>query len=284
MGINYSMVGETIKDIVRQVNVMFSWLLEILQNPNVFANMIANVNPTLIDTLQATAITLCTLFFLIDFFAKTLHLQWVTWENVLMLFMKLFVAKICIDNSLWITDCIYNGLSSMTNAVPSFQQLIPTSSWQTAYGYFLTSTEVYHVVNETEAKLLDFTPLLLNLEVMIQGFIMQGICVVAAVIVVARFFELTVYTIAAPIPLATFACEGLTDIGKGFLKSYAAVCIQAIVLIVMFFSFSALNTAIDAAVSNFEQIRSWMGLIKVFTLGIAVMQSGAWSKKICGAM
>lgn len=175
----------------------------------------------------------------------------------------------------------------MTNAVPSFTAFIPQGNgWAAAYGYFLSGNDLTNVINETEAGFLDFKPLLVNIQVQIQGFIMQGVCIVAAVIVIARFFELTVYTIVAPIPLATFACEGLTDIGKGFLKSYASVCIQAVVLIVMFFSFSALNTVIDAAVAStsFSIITGWMGMIKVFTLGIAVMQSGSWAKKICGAM
>ena len=39
------------------------------------------------------------MFFLIDFFTKTLHLQWVTWENVMMLVIKLIVAKLCVDNA-----------------------------------------------------------------------------------------------------------------------------------------------------------------------------------------
>lgn len=286
--ISYEIVATTIRGIVLAVNNLFSWLLEILQNPNIFTNMIANVNPAIIDTVKATAITLCSLFFLLDFFSKTLHLQWVTWENVLMLFIKLFVAKICIDNSLWITDCIYNGLNSMTSAVPSFTQIIPQSQgngdWSAAYSYFLTGNDYYNVVNNTTAGFLDFKPLLVNMQVQIQGFIMQGIVIVATIIVVARFFELTVYSIVAPIPLATFACEGLTDVGKGFLKSYAAVCVQAVVLIVMFFAYTTMDSAFNQLASQIAEIRPWMGMIKVFTLGIAVMQSGSWAKKICGAM
>lgn len=283
--ISYEIVATTIRGIVLAVNNLFSWLLEILQNPNIFSDMIANVNPTIIDAIKATAITLCSLFFLLDFFSKTLHLQWVTWENVLMLFIKMFVAKICVDNSLWITDCIYNGLSSMTNAIPSFTTLIPQGGdWSAAYGYFLSGDDYANVVNNTTAGFLDFKPLLVNIQVQIQGFIMQGIVIVATIIVVARFFELTVYSIVAPIPLATFACEGLTDIGKGFLKSYAAVCVQAVVLIIMFFAYTTMDTAFNQLASNIAEIRPWMGMIKVFTLGIAVMQSGSWAKKICGAM
>lgn len=86
--------------------------------------------------------------------------------------------------------------------------------------------------------------MLLNLQISIQGLIMKIIMVLANVVVIARLFELTVYTLIAPVPLSTFACEGLSDVGKGFLKSYAAVSLQAIVLAIMFVAYSAVNTAL----------------------------------------
>lgn len=60
---------------------------------------------------------------------------------------------------------------------------------------------------------------------------MKIIMILANVVVIARLFELTVYTLIAPVPLSTFACEGLSDVGKGFLKSYAAVSLLFIELL-----------------------------------------------------
>ena len=48
----------------------------------------------------------------------------------------------------------------------------------------------------------------------------------------------------APVPLSTFACDGLSDIGKGFLKSYAAVTLQSIVLAIMFIAYAAVNLSL----------------------------------------
>ena len=115
---------------------------------------------------------------------------------------------------------------------------------------------------------------------------MKIIMIIANVIVIARLFELTVYTLIAPVPLSTFACDGLSDVGKGFLKSYAAVSLQAIVLAIMFVAYSAVNNALIAGhIGSYNlTLNGIMGLISTLTLGIGVMSSGAWAKKICGAM
>lgn len=49
--------------------------------------------------------------------------------------------------------------------------------------------------------------------------------------VYGRFFKLYMYTAIAPIPLSTFAGEPTQQIGKSFLKSYAAVCLEGAVIV-----------------------------------------------------
>ena len=104
-------------------------------------------------------------------------------------------------------------------------------------------------------------------------------------VVIARLFELTVYTMIAPVPLSTFACDGLSDIGKGFLKSYAAVTLQSIVLAIMFIAYAAVNNALIAGrIGSYNlALDGIMGLITTLTLGIGVMSSGAWAKRIVGS-
>ena len=152
--------------------------------------------------------------------------------------------------------------------------------------YFVSASQASQIVNNYDAGFLNFQPMLLNLQISIQGLIMKIIMVLANVVVIARLFELTVYTLIAPVPLSTFACEGLSDVGKGFLKSYAAVSLQAIVLAIMFVAYSAVNTALVSGRigSTNLTLNGVMGLVTTLTLAMGVMQSGSWSKKICGAM
>ena len=283
----YGQCLDTIKGIVMELNSMFSMLIELLTNDSLLQTTTTSL-PSLMSAIKATALTLCVMFFLIDFFTKSLHLQWVTWENVLMLFIKLVVAKVCVDNAELFTTMLYRGFNSFINAISGTitQYSFISGDNMTIAQYFVSASQASQIVNNVDAGFLNFQPILLNLQISIQGLIMKIIMILANVVVIARLFELTVYTLIAPVPLSTFACEGLSDVGKSFLKSYAAVSLQAIVLAIMFVAYSAVNTALISGRigSTNLTLSGIMGLVTTLTLAMGVMQSGAWSKKICGAM
>ena len=52
--------------------------------------------------------------------------------------------------------------------------------------------------------------------------------------VYGRFFKLTMYTALAPLPLSSFAAEHTQNIGKTFLKSFCAVCLQGVIILLAF--------------------------------------------------
>lgn len=57
--------------------------------------------------------------------------------------------------------------------------------------------------------------------------------------VYGRFFKIYMATAIAPIPLASFAGEPSSNIGKSFLKTYAALCLQGCVIVLACIIFSA---------------------------------------------
>lgn len=80
--------------------------------------------------------------------------------------------------------------------------------------------------------------------------------------VYGRFFKLYLYTAIAPIPLSSFAGEPSANIGKSFLKSYAAVCLEGavIVLACIIFSVFASSPAVVAAdASPVTMVWTYMG-------------------------
>ena len=56
--------------------------------------------------------------------------------------------------------------------------------------------------------------------------------------VYGRFFRLYLYTAIAPIPLSSFAGEPTQNIGKSFLKSYAAGCLEGAIIVLSCIIFS----------------------------------------------
>lgn len=113
--------------------------------------------------------------------------------------------------------------------------------------------------------------------------IMKAIAYVIFVVVIGRVFELSVYTIFAPLPLATFASETSSEVGRNFLKNYIATVLQIGVIVVMFIIYSALTTyVVGWFVSEGASMTKHLNLLTLCALGLGVMKSGTWSKKICG--
>lgn len=74
--------------------------------------------------------------------------------------------------------------------------------------------------------------------------------------VYGRFFKLYMYTAIAPIPLSTFAGEPTSAIGKSFLKSYAAVCLEGVIIVLACIIFSVFAEAPPANLDpNFSAVQ-----------------------------
>ena len=80
--------------------------------------------------------------------------------------------------------------------------------------------------------------------------------------VYGRFFKLYLYTAIAPIPLAAFAGEPTANIGRSFLKSYAAVCLEGAVIIlgcIIFNEFASSPPVVDTTATPVTMVWSYMG-------------------------
>ncbi|HOA00018.1 hypothetical protein [Ruminococcus sp.] len=130
---------------------------------------------------------------------------------------------------------------------------------------------------------INFFPTIEKIKLWPYYLILKAIAYIVFVIVIGRVFELAVYTLLAPLPLATFASETTHDVAKNFLKNYIAVVLQVTVMVVMFIVYVATNSFISnwITANNFGSIKM-INLIALFALGLGIMKSGAWSKKICG--
>lgn len=319
---SYQQCMDSINQIISELNSMYKLIIDLLTNDTLLQTATSSV-PNLIEVIKGTALTLCVMFFLINFISKSLNLQWVTWENVMLLIIKCLLAKLCVENAEFITTLIYKGFNSFVNTVgdltqngfividdnsiPSFggsievpseddiwgqaiymkwQELIQNSDAKevAAAQYFVSYQDALLCSAGYDAGFLNFSPIILNIFIFVEGLIMKIIMIIANVIIISRLFELTVYTLVAPIPLSTLVCDGLSDIGKGFLKSYAAVTLQSLIIAIMFIAYSSVNNALLNFASQSGAMDGWFGLITSITLGIGVMSSSAWAKRICGAM
>lgn len=90
--------------------------------------------------------------------------------------------------------------------------------------------------------------------------------------VYGRFFRLYLYTAIAPVPLSTFAGEPTQNIGKGFIKSYSAVCLEGAIIVlacIIFSLFASSPPAVDTDVSAVTMVWSYVGEL-VFNMLVLV--------------
>lgn len=250
-----------------------------------------------VNVVQGTALTLATLFFLIEFFTKTIQIEWVKWENIVMLFAKLFVAKALIDNAPAIMNIIYSGFSGLQTDLSNVLSnltgndgagFLPARFRESSTGevgsmnLFIGNKEAWEAIQADDGNFIGTSALMKWLELQPTFLMLSLIMVLCQVIVLGRVFELMVFTIMAPLPLATFTSSATNDVGKTFLKSYCAVCLQAFILIVMFAVFRQLLPILQQQVSSLAGYNSTLALLLTGTLAMGVMKSGSWAKKLCG--
>lgn len=90
--------------------------------------------------------------------------------------------------------------------------------------------------------------------------------------VYGRFFKIYLYTAIAPIPLAAFAGQPTEQIGKSFLKSYAAVCLEGAIIIlacIIFSKFASAPPVIDKDATVVAMVWSYIGEL-VFNMLVLV--------------
>lgn len=107
---------------------------------------------------------------------------------------------------------------------------------------------------------------------LIGGLFIWVLSFVMILSVYGRFFKLYMYAALAPIPLSTFAGEPSQNVGKSFLKSYAAVCMEGAVIVlacIIFSVFAASPPAVDPDAAAASMVWSYVGEL-IFNMLILV--------------
>ena len=112
--------------------------------------------------------------------------------------------------------------------------------------------------------------------------------VVALVVSWARCIQLYIYACFAPIPLSLLALDDTRQLGIGFLRNFASVCIAGIVILVILVSFpivlSGLNavsagteTPIDSVIGGLSYALQYLAMCILLILSL--IKSGTWGAR-----
>lgn len=107
---------------------------------------------------------------------------------------------------------------------------------------------------------------------LIGGLFITVLSFIMIMTVYGRFFKLYLYTAIAPVPLSTFAGEPSQNIGKSFIKSYAAVCLEGAIIVlacIIFSLFASSPPVVDPDAAAVTQVWSYVGEL-VFNMLVLV--------------
>ena len=204
------------------------WQL-ITQSPENFkGGSIWNVIVSIHGALQAVGLALLVLFFVVGVMRTCGSLaETKRPETVLKLFIRFALAK----------GVVTYGLELMMALFRIVQGVISTIMNSAGIGVAQSTVLPDEIVTAVE-NCGFFESIPLWAVTLIGGLFITVLSFIMIMTVYGRFFKLYLYTAIAPIPLSTFAGEPTQQVGKSFLKSYAAVCLEGAIIVLACIIFS----------------------------------------------
>lgn len=251
------------------------WTL-ITQSPQDFkGGAIWEVIVAIHNTLQAIGFALLVLFFVVGV-VKTCgsFAELKRPEHALKLFVRFAIAKAVITY----------GMDLMLALLEIVQGVI--SSIMTGSG-FGDATET--VLPDTIVSAIEDCGFLESIPLwavtLIGGIFVWVLSFVMILTVYGRFFKLYMYTAIAPIPLASFAGEPSQNIGKSFLKSYAAVLMEGAIIVlacIIFSVFAASPPEVEEGAEAVTMVWTYVGEL-IFNM-LVLVGAVKMSDRVCREM
>ena len=238
------------------------WSL-VTQTPETFKDgTIWGIIQNIHGALQAIAYALLVLFFVVGVIKTCGSFAEIKKpEHALKLFVRFVLAKAVITHGMELLlsfFTIVQGVMGTIMTTAGFEKITKTK----------LPDEIITAIEETGF----FESIPLWAVTLIGGLLIWVLTFVMILNVYGRFFKLYMYTAIAPIPLSTFAGEPSQNIGKSFLKSYAAVCLEGAIIVLACIIFTVIaraNPSFDDELSAAAMVWDYIGQV-VFNMLILV--------------
>ena len=148
-------------------------------------------------------------------------------EHALKIFIRFAITKGVVTYGLELMMALFNIIQGVTSTI-----------MQTAGFGSTEDTVLPDEIIEAVEDCGFFESIPLWAVTLIGGLFITILSFIMIMSVYGRFFRLYLYTAIAPIPLSSFAGEPSQNIGRSFLKSYAAVCLEGAIVVLACIIFS----------------------------------------------
>ena len=228
------------------------WQL-ITQSPEQFkGGTIWNVIVDIHGAVQAIGLALLVLFFVVGVMKTcSSFAELKRPEHALKVFIRFALAKAAVTYGLELMIALFNIV----------QGLISTIMNAAGFGSAQQTVLPQEIVTAVEDCGF-FESIPLWAVTLIGGLFITVLSFIMIMTVYGRFFKLFLYTAIAPVPLSTFAGEPSQNIGKSFIKSYAAVCLEGAIIVlacIIFSLFASSPPVVDPDAAAVTQVWSYVG-------------------------
>jgi len=228
------------------------WQL-ISQSPEEFkGGTIWSVVVNIHDGLEAIGYALLVLFFLIGVVKTCGNLSEIKRpEQALRLFIRFAIAKGLISYGLDLMIAVFKIVQGVINRIMS-------ASGFTGSGETMLPQEMIDAIEDCgffESIPLWAVTLIGSLLITVLSFVM-------ILTVYGRFFKIYLFTALAPVPMSSFAGEPTSGIGRSFLKSYAAVCLEGAIIMlacIIYSAFTGSPPQVDADIPAINMVWAYIG-------------------------
>lgn len=228
------------------------WSL-ITQSPESFkGGTIWNVMINIHDAVQAVGLGLLVLFFVVGVMKSCGSFEEMKKPEIaLKLFIRFALAKGVVTYGLELMMALFQIVQGLISRIMSAagMTMVPNTN---------LPTEIVEAVEDCGF----FESIPLWAVTLIGGLVITVLSFIMILTVYGRFFKLYMYTAIAPIPFSTFAGEPSQSVGKAFIKSYAAVCLEGAIIVlgcIIFTLFAASPPAVDPSAAAVTMVWSYIG-------------------------
>ena len=235
----------------------------VTQTPETFkGGAIWNVIKNIYGGMQAIGLALLVLFFVVGVMKTCGSLTEVKKpEHALKLFIRFAIAKIIVTYGMDLMMVIFKISQGIVSKIMTISKI--TSSTNSTL-----PTEMIKAIEDCGF----FESIPLWAVTLIGGLVVTVLSFIMIMTVYGRFFKLYLYTALAPVPLSTFAGEPTQSVGKSFLKSYAAVCLEGVIIVlscIIFSLFASSPPVVDSSAAAVTQVWKYIGEL-VFNMLVLV--------------
>lgn len=211
-----------------------------------------NVIKSIYNSMQGIGLGLLVLFFLVGMIKTCGSFDEVKRpEQVFKLFIRFVLAKIVVTYGMTLMLDVFKITQGITSKIISTAN-ITFSSKSTLPNSIITAIESCGF----------FESIPLWAVTLIGGLVVTVLSFIMIMTVYGRFFKLYLYTALAPIPLSSFAGEPTSNIGKSFLKSYTAVCLEGAIIVlscIIFSLFASSPPVVNSSAAAVTQVWKYIG-------------------------